>query len=200
MTIIKKELKMKIITRKKLWQTINEITTNSETVKIASMKNKDNEIINNPTEIAENFNEFFVDIGKNLADKIKRNKSYNEKKTKIEQSIFLFPTNKKRSKNIICQLKNNKAPGNDCISSYESSLPSYNLNFKNDFKILPAKKIKYLGIIIDNHPSDGTHIPQTNEISISKPSRTPPKIWHYRLGWNFKNLPRFLLKKYRNDF
>ncbi|KAJ8979727.1 hypothetical protein NQ317_019304 [Molorchus minor] len=113
---------------KKLWQTINEITTNSETVKIASMKNKDNEIINNPTEIKS----------------------------------FYIP-----------------------FSSYESSLPSYNLNVQNDFKILPAKKIKYLGIIIDNHLRWNTHpILDHKQMKLVYQSLVEPHLRYGIIGWD----------------
>ena len=77
---------------------------------------KSNKIIDNGEAIANTFNDFFTDVGKNLAEKIPQPTVLPSEKT-IANSIFFEPTNKIEVVEVINTLKPKKAPGIDNIKS-----------------------------------------------------------------------------------
>ncbi|CAK1598183.1 unnamed protein product [Parnassius mnemosyne] len=96
---------------KKSWQIINNSKKNTEPI---SQIKKDNLLITNPKEIAESFNNFFIDqitdIPKTVSDNIKKI-NYNP------HSIFITPTVPQDIIRIIQSLKNKKSFGYDGIST-----------------------------------------------------------------------------------
>ena len=76
--------------------------------------------VDNSTDIANHFNEFFCKIGQSLADKV--NRAGNETpieylNNRINESVFLTPTNFQEISRII-SLKNSSSFGPDGISSF----------------------------------------------------------------------------------
>lgn len=101
---------------KEKWEVINEITGNKKVkTKIGKIKTIEGILVDDEISMANNFNDFFVGVGRNL--------SLNyipEKETKLTQfhkSFFLEPTDKTEIFHIINSLKNNCAPGTDNISA-----------------------------------------------------------------------------------
>ena len=77
--------------------------------------------VDNPTDIANHFNKFFCKIGQSLADKVNRAGNENPIKylnNRINESIFLTPTNFQEISRIISSLKNSSSFGPDGISSF----------------------------------------------------------------------------------
>lgn len=101
-------------TSKNLWDCVNKICgkSKSETI-IDEIENQKGDIITDKILIANEFNNFFSDIGKNLAEKISSPENFEENINNLEQSIFLFPTNESEVIRIIKSLKNKKSPGGD---------------------------------------------------------------------------------------
>lgn len=67
--------------------------------------------------MADKFNEFFVDIGKNMASVIKKSNNSNFKFKSNNSSLFLKPVDKNEIIQMFASLKNNAAPGPDGISN-----------------------------------------------------------------------------------
>lgn len=104
---------------KTLWDTVNYKikNTNKRDKNISQLKNEQNEITTNKQEMSKIFNNKFVNVGKNLANKINQNKNYNEKRKINLHSIFLYPCTGAEIQEYIRKLKNKKAPGVDKIKS-----------------------------------------------------------------------------------
>ena len=106
----------------KLWKTINNLlpsklsnSSGPKVIKVGNVK------VDNPTDIANHFNEFFCKIGQSLADKVNRAGNENPIKylnNRINESIFLTPTNFQEISRIISSLKNSSSFGPDGISSF----------------------------------------------------------------------------------
>ena len=73
---------------------------------------------NDPPTIADNFNEYFVNVGPNIAKKIpKSSRTYDQYLTGMyEDSFFLEPITKYELQNKINNLNPNKSPGYDGVS------------------------------------------------------------------------------------
>lgn len=102
---------------KNVWKAINFAIYNKSRDKINKIKalTKNDDLIDDPKEICEYINTFFVTIGQELANKIP--KSDNEYLDKPNQSsMFLRPTNENEIKTVISNLKSKKASGYDNIS------------------------------------------------------------------------------------
>ena len=106
----------------KLRKTINNLLhsklSNSSAPKV--IKVGDVKVDNNPTDIANHFNEFFCKIGQSLANKV--NRAGNENpikylKNRINESVFLTPTNLQEIR-IISSLKNISSFGPNGISPF----------------------------------------------------------------------------------
>ena len=76
------------------------------------------ERINDPQTIADKLNEYFVNVGPNIARKIpKSNRTYDQYLTGMyENSFFLEPITKYELQNEIINLNPNKSPGHDGVS------------------------------------------------------------------------------------
>ena len=111
----------------KLWKTINNLLSSKlsnssapKVIKVGDVK------VDNSTDIADHFNKFFCKIGQSLADKVNRAGNKNpikHLKNRINESVFLTPTNLQEISRIISSLKNSSSFGPDGISPF----------FKNSF-------------------------------------------------------------------
>lgn len=101
------------------WKLINEIINKKKSkAEIPDSFKENEEIISQPKEIANKFNEYFVNVGPNLADKIPEQMiNYNTYLTKrYKNSLFLDAITEQEVETEINQLKVNKACGYDEIS------------------------------------------------------------------------------------
>ena len=108
---------------KMLWKTLNEILNKSKNrTKLSKSFFRANktDIITDPKEIATNFNEYFTNVGPNLARNIisNNNKSFNEYLTgNYKSSMFVEPITEYELENEINIIKPNKSCGYDGINA-----------------------------------------------------------------------------------
>ena len=105
---------------KKTWKTINNILGRKKNALIqAQFKNSHGETISDPQLIANDFNDFFVNIGPNLTSKINSTgKEYYEYlKDPIQKSVFLSPVIDDEIVKIITKFDQTKSPGHDNIGN-----------------------------------------------------------------------------------
>ena len=105
---------------KKTWKTINNILGRKKNALIqAQFKNSHEETISDPQLIANDFNDFFVNIGPNLASKINSTgKEYHEYlKDPIQKSVSLSPVIDDEIVKIITKFDQTKSPGHDNIGN-----------------------------------------------------------------------------------
>lgn len=101
-----------------LWNTIKDISSSKkEHHDIKQIVTKFNDITENKKEIADIFNDFFTDMGPNLANNINKPPTLPPNRNSVPQSIYLQPVDTNEIVNIINSLKINKAPGIDAIKS-----------------------------------------------------------------------------------
>nr|CAI5843030.1 unnamed protein product [Callosobruchus analis] len=108
---------------KKLWDVINDISgqknKNSKQLENLTVCREGGELINDNLEKAETFNNFFTNIGSNMAQKIPKEnlpKNFLED-VSIKTSIFLNPITKNEIIQYISKLKNKCSPGLDKITA-----------------------------------------------------------------------------------
>lgn len=102
---------------KNTWRTINDILGKNKKASPATYFNDNNTKITDPNVIADQFNNFFADVGPALASKINTNTNFSEFLTApFQKSIFFNPTSGKEILDIIAKFKNGKSSGNDDIS------------------------------------------------------------------------------------
>ena len=99
------------------WQIINNITNRTTSKKSVDQILDDGSIIDDPHTMAEKFNNFFVNIGSNLAKQIipVKKKTLDFMEGDFSNSIFLNPTAEEEIGDIITNLKNSKSTGQDNI-------------------------------------------------------------------------------------
>jgi hypothetical protein len=109
---------------KNIWKTLNNITSCSKQKASSTIDHitTSNGTIRNKTKIAEEFNNFFVNIGKNLAsvipDKGMEFKSF--LRESLSQSIFLLPPTDGEVYNTIQSLNKSNSTGPDALSIVKS--------------------------------------------------------------------------------
>lgn len=120
----KQEYAQKLISKNQnkssaLWNCVNKICNKPrQNNKIEKIESQNSEIITDKTEIANQFNNFFCDIGENLAKNIKKPKNFQENNNWSTHSLFHFrEATTAEVQKTIHSLKPNKAPGHDCIKS-----------------------------------------------------------------------------------
>ena len=105
---------------KKTWKTINNILGRKKNALIQpQFKNSHGKNSSDPQLIANDFNDFFVNIGPKLASKINSTgKEYHEYlKHSIEKSVFLSPVIDDEIIKIISKFDKTKSPGHDNIGN-----------------------------------------------------------------------------------
>ena len=93
--------------------------------------NNPTEIINDPSKIANKFSEYFVTIGPELTKKITKNKDKtfdNYLTNNYKESMFLEPITIDEIETEITNMKQNKSPGYDNISSKIIKLTAKNIS------------------------------------------------------------------------
>ncbi len=105
-----------------MWKTLNEILNKpKKNTKMSKsfIETCTSNIIDDPKEIANKFNDYFINIGPSLANKIKQNENHSFDKylTGSYQSLFLNPTTEHELEIEMKNMKANKSLGYDGIST-----------------------------------------------------------------------------------
>ncbi len=103
---------------KKLWQTLNHIISKKKNVHNKITFKYQDKLIDNDIDIANNFNNYFLNVAKDICKKIpeqKRDPLF-YMKNNIENSMFWDPTNENEISEIISKMKNSSC-GHDGIDS-----------------------------------------------------------------------------------
>ena len=103
-----------------LWKTLGGIISKkNKQTKINKLK-IDNKITNDPVQIANAVNDFFTNIGPNLANKFESSRQNNFKKfmgESCKQSMYMHKTNSTEIEKLISNLDSKKSPGFDELSA-----------------------------------------------------------------------------------
>ena len=101
----------------KTWKILNVMTNRSKCNKVINVIENNNVKLTSPSAIAEQFNDFFVNIGSNLARKIPTSptKPTTFLKNDYCKSMFLAPTTSEEIADIVSNLKNSSSSGYDNI-------------------------------------------------------------------------------------
>ena len=103
---------------KKTWSIINEGLNNNSKCKIQSDFFVDGRMINEPNEIANSFNDYFINIGVLLSEQIRPVCSYSDYLINPTNKRFIFKeVNENKILNIIDKLKNKSSYGHDTLSN-----------------------------------------------------------------------------------
>jgi hypothetical protein len=99
------------------WKVINSVLKNNTSIRISSI-NVNDQSINNPLLIAEHYNDFFVNIGPTLADKIPNcNSTFHDFfDNPNPHSVFFNPITENELLSIVLTLPNKKSSGHDSIN------------------------------------------------------------------------------------
>jgi hypothetical protein len=107
-----------------MWETLNELLNRTKKLntKISKtfIENCSSNILDDPKTIADNFNEYFINIGPSLANKIKNNDNNSfEKylKGSYQSSFFLNPITENELEVELKNMKSNKSCGCDGIKT-----------------------------------------------------------------------------------
>ena len=74
-----------------MWQYVRDVQCKKNKANITSIKNLEGEIILDKNAIADHYNTFLSEVGKNLANKIKQ-KKYGFPKSRLANSFFIRTT------------------------------------------------------------------------------------------------------------
>ena len=103
---------------KKMWSVIRSVINNCKPSKLNESFTYNNTVITDKKTVSNKFNDYFVNVGKTLAEQIPKHgpsfRSYLPEANK--ESIFLTPTDQQEIRNIMLNIRNS-APGHDGISS-----------------------------------------------------------------------------------
>lgn len=131
---------------KKLWENVNSICKNVTRNEITHIKDQLDNTTDDLKRIVEIFNDTYINMGKNLAQKITRKNHYEFKENISQNSLFLTPTSKTEIINEILKLKDKKSPGIDNIRAETIKLIAYQIAD-------PLTHIVNLSIKTGNYPS-----------------------------------------------
>lgn len=101
---------------KKTWEVIKQATNETRKCKGITLIKNENKLVYDNREIADVFLEYFGSIGKNLANKIKKN-NYRFLNKRISNSLFFNPITENELISAINSLKTKASPGDDNISA-----------------------------------------------------------------------------------
>ena len=103
-----------------LWKTLGSIICKNKKVTNITKLNINNQIINDPVQIANTMNNYFTNIGPELAKKI-QNTTENDFMSFLgkenQQSMYMFKTNSNEVSKLISKLNNKKSSGFDDLSA-----------------------------------------------------------------------------------
>ena len=141
---------------RKTWSVINDTLTTKSKANNYNEFIFDNKKITNPDEIAQRFNDYFINIGQSLSDQIHPEHSYNHYlSNQTSTNIIFHHVNDDHILNIINKLKNKSSFGHDKI---------YNKLIKQSKEVL----IKPLTLLVNQMLSSGC-FPEDLKISRVKP-------------------------------
>ena len=103
-----------------LWKTLGSIISNKKRETSINKLNINNQIINDPVQIANTMNNYFTNIGPDLAKKFQNstdNNFMNFMGESNKQSMYMFKTNPNEVYKLINKLKNKKSSGFDDLSA-----------------------------------------------------------------------------------
>lgn len=125
----RKELKQIIIARKrefyknileknrnnklKIWKAVNELKGKPASENVTQISDENDEVITDDTDIANNFNKMFVEMGPKLSEEIQQCGDYTPREKRLSNSLYLTYTDIPEVINIINSLKNDTSPGID---------------------------------------------------------------------------------------
>lgn len=100
------------------WREIKNILYDGRNISSTSEINTYGNLTKNPDKITNTFNEYFANVGLNLAKKIEKlNGNSNMYINQVMDSMFLLPASDIEICNIVKSLSGNKAPGSDEVSA-----------------------------------------------------------------------------------
>ena len=101
----------------KTWKLLNEMTNRNAKPKPITQVKVDGKLIDDPHQISQQFNNFFVNIGPDLANKIPASckKPVDYLVSSYPNSMFLAPTNEYEYVDVIANLKNTQSKGHDTL-------------------------------------------------------------------------------------
>lgn len=102
---------------KLLWNVIKEMGSSRDETAHDQIKSQNGTVISDSREIADSFNYYFSQVGKKLAEKIKRPSIAIKSTQKNINSLFISPTNLEEVKLVVNNLKSRKAPGFDNLTA-----------------------------------------------------------------------------------
>ena len=96
---------------KKVWNVVNELTYNKKRCNVGPSQatTAAGDTVSDPQKIAEEFNNFFVNISKSMAYSISRDNSIISRTSSKRSNTFLFPSSPKEVFNVIKAFNENKA-------------------------------------------------------------------------------------------
>lgn len=102
---------------KALWNTVKTLHNPPQKQEITKIESKDHKLVEDEQEMTEIFNNYFISVGKTLADNITPSVESKPEGEPVSHSFFLVPTTKQEIKTIIDTLKNGKTPGYDSVTA-----------------------------------------------------------------------------------
>lgn len=112
----KRQIQINVGNKKNLWNIVQDISGKKQSDKqIQGIKDENGELLNENIDIANEFNNTFIETGKKLAEKIKRNPKFKSNTKRLTNSIVILPTDPAELKDLINDLKNKKSVGEDQI-------------------------------------------------------------------------------------
>ena len=101
------------------WKVINSILNKKQRDKIGGRMNCNGKMSDDSHTIANSFNDYFVNVGPNLDNKLPQCETHYNKfmKKSFPNTMFLYPTTEHEIIDIVKLLKNNSAPGVDDFST-----------------------------------------------------------------------------------
>ena len=171
-----------------MWKTIKAVCNESKNYEVITTLKQDNIIIKDPFEIANSFNDYYTNLGQNLAEKIERSHVATPLQlTHNANSIYLSEVTIPEVEEAIKELKNNKLPGIDNIKS-------------ETIKKISALIVKPLAHLINMTIKQGK-VPSVFKVGIIKPlykSGVKDEVSNYRpitLISNFAKIFEKIIKK-----
>ena len=113
----KQEINKNLNSTKHLWKTIKNISVPAKDNEVQQIMTETNVLTSDDLIIANTFNNYYANVGKELASKINKPQSTPPTRQISQHSIYLEPTDKNEIINIIKTLKVRKAPGIDGIKT-----------------------------------------------------------------------------------
>lgn len=101
---------------KTVWEIVNESLNEKRSSKKIIIKQNNVDLVNDK-DISENFNNFFINVGENMANKIQVDKLLKRRNINGCNNMFLKPISENEIMKTINELKNKSSPGEDKISS-----------------------------------------------------------------------------------